>query len=330
MMPSSLSSAQQAAVTAEQIQKTSMQVSKDESYTSSVASTSAGMMTSILDRLKTAAHDATSSWLWVLLLAFVAGVFTSFTPCVYPMIPITLGVLRANATNRIWYNMLTAAMYVFGISLVYASLGYFAATTSRLFGQWAGNPIVLGAGVGLFLYLAGAMFGWYNLYLPRFLQRNDAPAVQGSLLRAFLFGLVSGTIASPCLTPALALILTFAAKAENPLLGFFTLFSFSLGLGFLLLIIGTFSGSLSLLPRAGMWMMDVERSMGFMLLAVSVYLSEPWLDYVGFWLSPLLYAGIAALASGYFFVTAQRRLLKLLIACALALWTVFMMSHLLF
>lgn len=223
--------------------------------------------------IEQAAQTETSHWK-LFIIAFVAGILISFTPCVYPMIPITIGIMQGNASSTLLRNFGTASTYVAGISTVYAGLGYLAATSSIIFGQWTGNPWIIGFMVLFLLYFAFSMFGFYELYTPRFLQQRGEVSTRGSLLRIFIFGMVSGTVASPCLTPGLATLLTIAAKIGNPLIGFLMLFFFSIGMGMLLIIIGTFSGALSLLPRAGLWLEESKKLMGFLLLGMCVYFAQ--------------------------------------------------------
>ena len=107
-------------------------------------------------------------------------------------------------------------------------------------------------------YLALSMFGFYDMYVPNILQTKNNVNHKGSLFSAFVFGAISGSIASPCLSPGLALLLTIVATLGNNLLGFLLLFSFGIGLSIPLLIIGTFSSSINILPQAGMWMIEVK------------------------------------------------------------------------
>ena len=173
------------------------------------------------------------------------------------MIPITIGILQSQATTSVWRNMLTATSYVLGISVIYSTLGYLAATTTVMFGQWLANPFLIFLFILLFLYFAFSMFGFYEIYIPRFLKSGKAVSPHGSIIYSFIFGMLSGTIASPCLTPALALLLGFVVKLGNPILGLLTLFSFSLGIGVLLILIGTFSTTAT--PKAGIWMIEIKK-----------------------------------------------------------------------
>ena len=213
------------------------------------------------------------------------------------MIPITAGILQTQASHSALFNFLSSVAYVFGIALLYASLGYISATSSILFGQWLGNPYFVVCIVIFFAYMAGAMFGWYELYLPTVLQHRFFTGNRGSLIRSFVLGLISGTVASPCLTPALAVLLGVVAKTGNPLVGFITLFCFAIGMSLLLLIVGTFSSTISFLPRSGEWMDYVKKLFGFLTLAVCVNFLVPFLPYLAIFAG---YAIVAGIAAGYY------------------------------
>lgn len=271
----------------------------------------------IKDMLKTAAETGDAFW-YILFLAFLAGMITSFTPCVYPMIPITVGILQAQGSRTVMRNMLSAFSYVAGIAVVYSGLGYFAAKSATMFGQWVINPWVIGFMTLFFLYLAFSLFGFYEMYIPGFMMRQGNFQARGSLLKIFIFGMLSGSIASPCLTPALAVLLGIVAKMAHPVLGFLTLFSFSLGMGVLLIAIGTFSGALALLPRSGEWMIEVKRIMAFAIIAMIFYFVQPLLNMrLGIVLAEsaamIWYSLVCFSASVYFIMTARMKKLKLLL-----------------
>jgi len=240
--------------------------------------------------------------LLILLFAFLAGVLVSFTPCIYPMIPITVGILQAQATASAWRNFFLALFYVLGMASVYAVLGYVVATTSLIFGQWFASPWFIALAVAFFLYFAFAMFGFYDIYVPAFLRTRGTVSVRGSLLYSFVFGALSGTVTSPCLTPALAVVLGYVAKLGRPVTGFLTLFSFSCGMGVLLVIIGTFSGVLNVLPRAGSWMVAVKKFFGFLMLGVGIYIMQPLLTH---WAIPALYGSLMMTAALYYALTIK-------------------------
>ena len=258
----------------------------------------------IKEKLETKSNEKTkTSWLYLLIFAFITGLLTSFTPCIYPMIPITISILQSHHTNKFLHKFLASSIYVTGMAVVYACLGYIAATTSIIFGQWTANPWFIFFIVLFFLYLAFSMFGFYEMNLPKFLTHRKMPTNKNSLFKIFLLGMISGTIASPCMTPALAMLLGIVAKQANPLLGFATLFLFSLGLGILLVIIGTFSQAIELLPKAGVWMVEVKRLLGFGILAVCIYFIRPLIKQQ---LSLFLYSIIFAIALIFYWLKVSR------------------------
>lgn len=223
--------------------------------------------------------STTESW-WVrLLLALLLGFLLSLTPCIYPMIPITVGILQSQGSKSVVRNFLLSLTYTCGIATTFALLGITAAFSGKMFGNIMNNPFVVMTIIALIVYLAGSMIGWYDLYIPSWLQPSNKKINGGSLLSIFMFGVASGTVASPCLSPGLLLLLTLVTTLNNVLLGFGLLFVFGLGLGIPLLIIGTFSGSLNVLPRAGQWMVDVKQFFGFIMLATGFYFLQaivPW------------------------------------------------------
>lgn len=211
-----------------------------------------------------------SLWLQCLLI-FLLGAMLSLTPCIYPMIPITVGILQGQGASSFWRNLFLSSCYSIGVATTFALFGITAAYTGKLFGSFMQNPFVIIMIVLLLLYLAGSMFGFYEMYIPRMFNGNNRFTKGGSPLTAFLFGAVSGSVASPCVSPGLALVLSIVAGLANPLIGFIFLFTFGLGLSLPLFIIGTFSGSLNLLPKAGFWMVEIKKIFGFLLLAMAIY-----------------------------------------------------------
>lgn len=211
-----------------------------------------------------------STWLR-LLLSLLLGIFLSLTPCIYPMIPITMGILQSQGSSSMLRNFGLALTYTMGIATTFALLGVTAAFTGQMFGNIMNNPIVILTIVAMLVYLAGSMLGLYEMYIPRFMQSSSSSSAGGSFASAFMFGAISGTVASPCLSPGLLLLLTIVTSIGSVALGFALLFFFGLGLGMPLLIIGTFSGSINMLPKAGMWMIDIKQFFGFIMLGTCFY-----------------------------------------------------------
>ncbi len=227
----------------------------------------------------------------------------SLTPCIYPMIPITVGILQTSSGSSLFKNFLLAFSYTLGIAFTFAILGLLAAFGSTQFGMLMGNPIFVTFLVVFLGYLAGTMLGIYEMYIPRFLQPKNHSVQGGSYLSAFIFGAISGSVASPCLSPGLLLLLSIVATVGNTLLGFVWLFVFGLGLGLPLLIIGTFSSSLQLMPQAGLWMVEIKKLFGLMLLSMCFYYLNnilPW--HITLWIG----ASVTALCGIWYFVSIEQ------------------------
>lgn len=245
-----------------------------------------------------------TSFLLILIFAFLYGILISLTPSIYPMIPITAAVVQTNASNAMWYNFLLSLSYVLGTSITYATLGLFVALSGAIFGQWLVNPWFILFIIIFFLYIAGSMFGIYKIYMPKFLTAKASNKTRGSLFYSFLAGLICGTITSPYLTPALAALLLYVANAGNPLLGFLALFAFSIGMGILLLIIGTSSATLLMLPTSTVWMIEVKRFLGFLLLGVCIYFLSPIIQP---YQTLFLIAGVILTAGIYYLLSAKSK-----------------------
>lgn len=214
---------------------------------------------------------ATDSFFMQIMLSMLLGLLLSLTPCIYPMIPITIGILQANSGGSVFHNILRALAYTCGIATTFALLGLASAYTGTLFGSYMASSYVIIPLVILLLYFAGTMLGLYEMYIPRSFQQTTTTQ-GGSLFAAFSFGAASGTVASPCLSPGLVLLLGIVSTTGNPLTGFLLLFAFGIGLSIPLLLIGTFSSSLHVLPRAGMWMVYIKQLCGLVMIGICIYL----------------------------------------------------------
>jgi cytochrome c-type biogenesis protein len=204
---------------------------------------------------------------------FAAGLATSLTPCVYPMIPITAGILGgagASGISRGRTAVLTAA-YVGGLALVYALLGLLAGLTGSLFGSVASSPWAYFVTGNLLLVLALALLDVFTVNAPQKAAAWAARLGGGSPGGAFTMGAASGLVAAPCGAPAFAAVLTFVASTGSAILGFVYLFVFSLGLTALLVAVGLSSGLLAALPAAGRWTVWVKRTGGVLLLLMAEY-----------------------------------------------------------
>ncbi|MNJ99819.1 Thiol:disulfide interchange protein DsbD precursor [compost metagenome] len=236
-----------------------------------------------------------------LLVAFLAGILTSFTPCIFPMIPITLAVLGNHSERRSrLQNFITSCIYVLGIATTYSLLGLAAASSGSLFGATLGNPFVLAAVCGIFLIMSLSMYGLFELQVPAFVRdrfgrsRNGS---EGGLANAYLTGLFAGIVASPCVGPVLVAILTHVASTQNHVRGFLLLFSYALGLGLIFIALGLSSNLLKALPRSGPWMNSMKFVLGTLMLGAFYYYLELLLPQR--WFDGALGAGLIIVASTY-------------------------------
>lgn len=215
-------------------------------------------------------------YLFTFFFVFFAGLLTAFTPCIFPMIPITLAVIGAKSQNQTRAkSFLLSLFYVLGIALTYSLLGVVAAKTGALFGAFLGDIRVVSGIALIFVLMALSMFGVFELRLPAFITQIQSKKVGPGMGGAFLTGIFAGLIASPCVGPVLVGILTYVANTQDTVLGFSLLFIFALGLGSLFLVLGTFSGLIQKLPRSGPWMEITKFIFGTVMLAAAFYYVEP-------------------------------------------------------
>lgn len=213
---------------------------------------------------------------FALMLIFAAGLATSLTPCVYPMIVITVSVFGARQSKTRWEGAVLSSFFVLGMCSLFTPLGVVAALTGGVFGAALANPLVLVGLAALFVALALSMFGAFELNLPAGL-RNRLAQVGGVGNRgAFALGLVSALIAAPCTGPVLAFLLTWVGTTGNVVFGAVGLFTYALGLGVLFWVVGTFAISL---PKSGTWLEAVKSVFGIVMLVMALYYLKdllPW------------------------------------------------------
>jgi len=232
------------------------------------------------------------------IFVFILGLLMSLTPCIYPMIPITAGILQAQASKSLFKNFMLSLSYTVGIATTFAVFGLSAAFTGNILGRLLMHPLFVLFIVIVLSYFAFSMLGLYEIYIPNFLQSGASANVNGSYISAFVFGAVSGSVASPCLSPGLALLLTIVAALGSKILGFLLLFTFGIGLGIPLLIIGTFSSSLNVLPSSGYWMIEVKKLFGFMLFGMCFY----YLSNVMSYNTLIWFIALSILATGIYYL----------------------------
>jgi thiol:disulfide interchange protein DsbD len=216
------------------------------------------------------------SYLGALGLIFLAGLATSLTPCVYPMIAITVSVFGARqAESRAKAAMLSSA-FVLGIAALFTPLGVMSALTGSAFGSALTSPWVLGALSTLFAVMALSMFGLFDLALPSALQNRLAQAGGFGVRGAFVLGFVNGLIAAPCTGPVLAVLLTWVATTGNVAFGALALFVYAIGIGVLFWLVGTFAITL---PKSGRWVEWTKSVFGIAMLALAFYYLRGILPY---------------------------------------------------
>ncbi len=204
-------------------------------------------------------------------LAFITGVLLSFSPCTYPMIPITVSIF-AGQERGVGRGFVLSLFYVGSMAVMYGLMGLVVSLVGGVFGAWLASPPVVIAIAVIFFIFSLSMFGLYEINVPSSLrQRLGAAKGGGGVLSVIILGIVAALVVSPCVGPFVAGILLYIATAGSPLIGFFVLFVFALGLGTFYVIIGTFSSAVTKLPRAGEWMETVKKFFGFVLLLMALY-----------------------------------------------------------
>ncbi len=228
-------------------------------------------------------------------VAFAGGVLTSLTPCVYPLIPITVSIFGAKRSGSRREAMLLSGLYVLGLAAMYSALGATAALTGKAFGTVMQNPWILGAVALLFVAMAASMFGAFELQLPAGVQARLSTVGGAGRAGAFAMGLVAGLIAAPCTGPVLTAALAFVATKGSVGFGVAIMFAYALGIGVLFFAIGAFSISL---PKSGPWMDTVKSVFGVVLFAMALVYVKDLVPGVRDLFSPtrtaLIVAGVAA------------------------------------
>ncbi|HMY59189.1 MAG TPA: cytochrome c biogenesis protein CcdA, partial [Pseudomonadota bacterium] len=227
----------------------------------------APLETDLGDRLQAALSGQGGSMQLAYLLAFLGGVATSLTPCVYPLIPITIGLFGAREAPRAQALGL-AACYVGGIAATYTTLGLVVGLVGGQFGTFMTSPWVIVPVAVFFLLMAASMFGAFELSLPNELQGKLSQVGGQGPIGAFLMGLVAGIVAAPCTGPPLAALLLFVSTQRSVLLGGSLLFVYAIGMGMLFFAIAGFALKL---PKSGAWMDGVKAVFGVVMIVAALY-----------------------------------------------------------
>jgi thiol:disulfide interchange protein DsbD len=213
---------------------------------------------------------------WTLLGIFAGGIALNLTPCVYPMIPITVSYFGGRSGQGQGKLLIHGLLYLLGLSATNSILGVVAALTGGLMGAMLQNPIVLLVVAGILVFFASSLFGFWELRLPGGLTSMASKSYAGYFGSLFM-GLTLGVVAAPCIGPFVLGLLTWVASMGSPWLGFIVFFTLSLGLGLPLFFLALFSGKIESLPRSGEWMLWIRKLMGWVLVGMAAYFIRPLL-----------------------------------------------------
>ena len=228
-----------------------------------------------------------------LLLVFLGGLALNLTPCVYPLIPITIGYFGGQSEGNTRKLFMMGFLFLIGMAVTYSVIGVVTALTGSIFGALLQNPIVILGIVAIFIVLSLSMFGVYEFKLPDGLVQKAGGAKQG-YYGAFFMGLTMGIVAAPCIGPFVIGLVTYVAAKGDPYFGFLLFFVLAIGLGFPYLFLAVFSGKIKNLPRAGEWMDAVKHIFGFILVGMAIYFLLPLLpDSISDYLLPAYMAFVA-------------------------------------
>jgi thiol:disulfide interchange protein DsbD len=202
---------------------------------------------------------------------FVGGLLVSFTPCVYPVIPITVGYIGSRSGGSRSRGFVLSLAYVVGMALTYAALGIVAALTGRIFGEAAASPVSYLIVGNLCILFALSLFDVLHITLPSFAGTAGVSRWSGGVFGAVGVGMASGLVVGPCTAPVLGAVLLYVGTSGNVALGMSLLFVFALGMGAVLVLLGTFTGMLAGLPKSGRWLVLVKKGFGVLMMLAGEY-----------------------------------------------------------
>lgn len=251
---------------------TTLLIVEDSGGASTATTTSGG---SLEDQFRNA---LTGGNLWIaIVLAIFAGILTSLTPCVYPMIPITISYVSGKAEGKKKNGFFISLVLVLGIAITYSVLGIIAAMTGGTFGTYINHPIVQ-AVIAVVLTAMGLSFlGAFEISMPSSMQQKMSTQKSG-YVGALFVGLTIGFIAAPCVAPILVIMLTWIATTQNIMLGFLLMFSYAVGMGLLFIFVGTFSNAV--LPRSGNWMNWMKKIFAFVFFLIAAIYAQGLINMI--------------------------------------------------
>jgi thioredoxin:protein disulfide reductase len=209
---------------------------------------------------------------WLTLLGiFFGGMALNLTPCIYPLIPITVSYFGGMSKNAGGRTIVHGILYISGLAISNSALGVTASLTGGMMGELLQKPAVLVLVAGMLIFLALSFFDLWELRLPRSLTRV-ATMNFGGYFGTLFMGLTLGIVAAPCLGPFMLGLLTYVAQLGDPLLGFLYFFVLSIGMGLPLAMLAIFSGALKNLPLSGGWLMWIRKGLGWVLIGMAGYI----------------------------------------------------------
>jgi len=214
--------------------------------------------------------------IWTLLGIFAGGIALNLTPCVYPLIPITVSYFGGRTGDSQGKLLVHGVCYIGGLSITNSLLGVTAALTGGLMGAMLQSPVVLSAVAAILVFFATSLLGFWELRLPYWLTQAASRSYAGYFGSLFI-GITLGVVAAPCIGPFVLGLLTWVASIGNPWIGFIIFFTLSIGLGLPLFFLALFSGKLDKLPRSGEWMIWIRKLMGWVLVGMAAYFIRPLL-----------------------------------------------------
>ncbi len=214
--------------------------------------------------------------IWTLLGIFAGGIALNLTPCIYPLIPITVSLFGGQRSESQRKLMLHGTCYIGGLALTNSVLGVIAALTGGLLGSLLQHPMVLALVAAVLIFFATSLFGLWEIRLPYALSKMASRTYTGYFGSLFM-GLTLGVVASACIGPFILGLLTWVATIGSIWIAFLIFFTLSLGLGLPLFFLALFSGQLNKLPRSGEWMLWVTKLLGWILVGMAAYFIQPLL-----------------------------------------------------
>lgn len=210
-----------------------------------------------------------SGSLWDYLYVFLGGIALSFTPCVYPLLPVTAGYIGITAGGSKLKGLFFSFIYVTGLAIIYSALGIIAVLTGNMFGRISSHPLTFAVVGVVFIIFGMLMFKFFEVYFPPIIKSTSFK--KKGVFSILVLGMISGLVVSPCVAPALGAILAYLATSKNIFYGATLLLVFAYGMGLSLILVGIFSTVLLHLPKSGKWMLIIEKICGSVLIGMGIF-----------------------------------------------------------